>query len=204
MTNSHYCHSCGVYSSHLSHHACGRRLQEGGAQVDASDQFVDPYFTEFSRSHQGTMLNYIHVYEASMTDVSRAFDEAEEPVKRLLENRLEIYGSLVAKVVAIVIMKRQIVYSGGFNFERRARIHFTSPNYDIFSAEETRDFLIMSCAQILEDIKQFQQNGSGWTVENVESINVQLGELRLLAQVSPGNYLKFPLSPRKGYVHTHL
>ena len=124
---------------------CGQRLQEGGAQIDANDQFVDPYFTEFSRSHQGTMLNYIHVYDESMSDVSRAFDDAEEAVKRLLENRLEVYGSLVGKVIAIVIMKRQVYYAGGFNFERRARIHFTSPSYDIFSSEETKDFNYELC-----------------------------------------------------------
>ncbi|CAG7728477.1 unnamed protein product, partial [Allacma fusca] len=47
----------------------------------------------------------------------------------------------------------------------------------------------------------FMENGSGWTIVNIESLEIKIGEIRLIRDVSGAGYLAMPVPNKSGFVN---
>ena len=138
------------------------------------------------------------MFENPSSDLVNVFNSIERLLIELIEILMETRDALVVKIILACVLSRDVILANGFTFKRYSRIYFPSENMDLFSGNDTRDFLIDTSAYIMNDIRSFLMNASGWVLEKCESVQFQCSTLSLFQSARVGSYLKFPFPGRRG------
>ena len=195
VSEQHYCTRCALYCSRIQNHDCPRVNQFGGGDGPGPN---NQFFDLISNTHDSVLLEYQHVFENPTSDLALVFNSIERPSIELIETLMETRDALVAKIILACVLSRDVILANGFTFKRYSRIFFPSENTDLYSGNDTRDFLIDAAAYIMNDIRSFLMNASGWVLEKCESVQFQCSTLQLFQSARIGSYLKFPFPGRRG------
>ncbi|CAG7667420.1 unnamed protein product [Allacma fusca] len=168
---------------------------DAGAHLDLTD------FYEYSRSYGGSMISYKYKHNLSTPDIETTFSEVEPATAKLLKELFDVH--LISKVeISIgVQMEKEVVEESGDKGYKQALIYFKSAHHELQTSASITSILLQSASDIIEKKNTFVENGSGWTVQRIESFEIKLGEIRLFSNSSASGHLETPFKNRQGYLN---
>jgi len=166
----HQCEHCALYCVNLRHHSCPLPNQFGG-HVDAQVNMDLSVFKELTRSHRGAMVVYVHEVNEEQRDVQLLFTKIEDTLHRLLSQVLESRPGVVLKIKITVLMENDTIERQ--NGEAVTNVtYFYSELHSISSESVIEDTVLMCASEIIEKVNLFVENGSGWNIKQIESMEV--------------------------------
>jgi len=195
----HQCEQCAVYCVVLKNHNCAQQNQQGG-HIDAHVNVDLSVFKELTRSHRGAVVVYIYeVEDQHQKDIQMVFNEVDEALQRLLSQVLESRSGAVVKLKITALMKNDSLEEESGD-EVTELAYFYSELHPIVTKEGLKAVIFSCASEIIEKKNDFVEHGSGWSLKQIQSLEVKIGETQLFPNVRANGHLKMPFL-RRGIVN---
>ncbi|CAG7830540.1 unnamed protein product [Allacma fusca] len=200
LETQHFCMDCAAYCNNLQNHVCPSPAARMG-HVDAGRELDLSHFSELSRSRGGMVLMYKYNKNVDSLDIEDVFTKLNKVLTNFLEQLFEIHQHSKVEIGIGIQMRKEIQDDEMNRAFKKTIIYFKSSYYELQNKYQIRDILLKSASDIVTRKNVFMENGSGWAIVNIESLEIKIGEIRLIRDVSGGGYLAMPVPNKSGFVN---